>query len=145
MKVKIFRTDKQGTIIVMSDGSRLSFNLQPLEISYQKKNNNKNKAVKIISLDLKNEVVVIKNTGNETINLAGWKLVSLKGNQQFNFPDNTVLKPGQSFKILSGPSALNKPDNIIWTRSNIWNNSGDGALLTDSNGEIIDRLLREED
>lgn len=40
-------------------------------------------AVKVVSKNLETEVVGIKNTGSNAVNISGWKLVSVQGNQMY--------------------------------------------------------------
>jgi competence protein ComEC len=41
------------------------------------------------------------------------KLVSVTGNQTFNFPDDYVLKAGASVNITAGPNATNNPPTCL--------------------------------
>jgi competence protein ComEC len=69
------------------------------------------------------------------------KLVSVTGNQTFNFPDDYVLKAGASVNITAGPNATNNPPTSLeWTKKYIWNNSGDVAKLVDPYGKVINQL-----
>ena len=90
---------------------------------------------------MKTDVVTIKNSGSTDVKMKGWKLVSVTGNQTFNFPDNFVLKAGASVNITAGPKAVdNPPKSLKWTGSYIWNNSGDAAKLVDPYGKVIHQL-----
>lgn len=131
-KVEYFRTDLQGNIIATSDGTEISFNQQPIAV--QRKTN---VLVEIQSIDLKNEVVVLVNSGSSRVDLTDWKLVSLNGNQVFNIPSGTTLKPGKTIKIVSGSKGQEGPDTLLWTKDNIWNNNGDPGALYDSQGNLV--------
>lgn len=96
--------------------------------------------VRIASVDLKGEVVVISNDGAADVDISGWKLVSEVGNQSFVFPPGTTLPAGGTLKIVSGPSAQPAPGVLVWTKNYIWNNDGDPALLYDSSGRLISRI-----
>ena len=61
-------------------------------------------SIVILSKDLQGEIVGIKNTGDEAVNLEGWQLISTEGNQVFTFP-NMDLEAGKTIYITSGPSA----------------------------------------
>jgi competence protein ComEC len=90
---------------------------------------------------LKTDVVTIKNTGSSDVKMKGWKLISVTGNQTFNFPDNYVLKAGASVNINAGPNAThNPPTSLEWIEKYIWNNSGDAAKLIDPYGKVINQL-----
>jgi len=51
--------------------------------------------VVIISKDLKEEIVVIKNNDAVDIDMSGWSLVSVKGDQVFTFPEGFRLGKGK--------------------------------------------------
>jgi hypothetical protein len=92
----------------------------------------------ILSKDLVGEKVVIKNTGSSDVNMTGWKILSVQGNQVFYFPTNFILKHGETVTIMSGKNAYNAPPKVLkWTTSNIWNNDGDEARLIDPNGKVV--------
>ena len=55
--------------------------------------------VSITKIDLAAEVVTIKNTGSKEVDLSGWKLVSVQGNQSYDFPADTIIQPGLSLKF----------------------------------------------
>ena len=95
--------------------------------------------VLILTVDLEGEAVVLVNEGTEPVDLSGWVLVSVVGNQRFTFPARTMLEPGARLVVRSGPSASPGPGVLVWTRSNIWNNDGDPAELRDPSGQLVAR------
>ncbi|HZG70379.1 MAG TPA: S-layer homology domain-containing protein [Chondromyces sp.] len=96
---------------------------------------------RIVSKNLSTEVVAIKNNGNTSIDMSGWYLVSVEGNQRFDFPDGYILKAGATVYITSGPNAKHQPPAYLkWTTANIWNNSGDMARLYNGNGVKVSEL-----
>ena len=95
--------------------------------------------VKIISKDLDGEIVGIKNTGTTSVNLSGWKLVSVQGNQTYTF-DNITIGAGKTIYITSGPDAKNTPPYYRWTTGYIWSNSGDKAELYNANGVKVSEM-----
>ena len=83
-----------------------------------------NYPIDIVAIDKSAETVTLRNvTTSDTINLSGWTMCSILGNQQH--PISGSLAPGEQ-RIFSGPS------------SPIWNNSqrDDGALYTPS-GQLV--------
>ncbi len=133
--ITVLRTDELGTIKCFSDGEKIWFNklsekMVPGEAIGISK-------VEILKVDLKAEIVTIKNTGEIPVDLSGWNLFSLKGEQNFFFPVGTELEPGEIIKIVSGKKAQSGPGIIIWTRKYIWNNNGDPAKLYDQNGKLV--------
>lgn len=131
--VKIYRTDLQGTIIARSDGQQILFNQDPVN-----QNITGNHGIIIESVDLVKEMVIIRNNSNETVYLSRWRLVSVVGNQEFIFPQGTLIRPGERLKIVSGSAASNIDENtMLWTKSYIWNNDGDPAELYDDKNNLI--------
>lgn len=96
-------------------------------------------SVKIVSKDLAGEIVGIKNTGTASVNLSGWKLVSVEGNQTYTF-GNITIGAGKTIYITSGPNAKNTPPYYKWTGANIWLNSGDAAELYNAQGVKVSEM-----
>ncbi len=91
----------------------------------------------LLTVDLEKELVVIKNVSDKTIDLTGYVLVSVKGNQQFTFPA-IALKPGETVTVTSGKNAQSDPPRyLLWTKQNIWNNNGDPAKLLAPDGKLV--------
>ncbi|RKD30865.1 hypothetical protein BET03_13295 [Thermohalobacter berrensis] len=134
--IKVFRTDKQGTIVAITDGDNIKFNANPIGF-----NQKRIKDIVIQSIDLKNEIVLIKNKSKADVDLSGWKLISVKGDQIFNFPKGFMLKGNSTIKIVSGSYNKNlvkdNKDVLIWTKDYIWNNKGDKGKLIDKYGRVI--------
>lgn len=95
--------------------------------------------VTIAGVDLRAEVVVIENRGNAAVDLSGWVLLSERGNQRFAFPAGTGLAAGSTLRVVSGPRATTSPGRLLWTRSYIWNNDGDLAILLTAAGVQVSR------
>jgi competence protein ComEC len=152
----IFSTAQSGTILVKTNGKTYDVLASPWEYAEKTNEGNQNNKpeptptptptpametgnLKITALDFEKEIAFIKNMGTNDVKMTGWKLVSVNGNQTFNFPDGFVLKAGQTVLITSGPNAVEKlPSKLLWTVKNIWNNSGDSAKLYDPFGKVID-------
>ena len=80
----------------------------------------------IVTVDKRDEYVDIKNVGNSDVDLAGWNLVSEKGNQ--DCPLSGILGAGQTLRIWS----MNSQGGGYYCGYNspIWNNSDpDPAVL----------------
>jgi hypothetical protein len=88
---------------------------------------------------LDNEYVVLVNTGKVQVDLSGWKLVSSVGGQTYALPAGTSLKPGTSISIVSGVGGKKGTGTLFWTGSNVWNNSGDPALLYNAAGAMVSK------
>lgn len=139
----IYSTAEEGTIVVKTDGATYKINqsqwtgigaTSSITPPTPKVGN-----VELISKDVDEEVVVVKNSSKEVANLQGWQLVSVEGNQVFDFP-NIELAPGASLSITSGSNARTGNDEIQWTKRQIWLNTGDAAQLLNAKGEIVSEL-----
>jgi competence protein ComEC len=87
----------------------------------------------ITALDKSGEVVTLSAAGD----LTGWQIVSLMGNQTFNFPAGFVA--ARIVRVKSGtPVFSNTASDLWWTAANIWLNSGDDdAALVDCEGATV--------
>jgi hypothetical protein len=91
-----------------------------------------------LEVDERAETARITNTGSAPVELTEWKLVSVRGNQVFDqFPQDFVLKPGESVTVTSGPTAKQGTAFLRWTTQNIWSNSGDPGQLINGDGQIV--------
>ena len=132
--IDILRTDLQGTIIIKSNGKVLDFNNKEIDTN---NNSSVNKPDVVIShVDKIGEIVTIKNNSKDEINLEGWKLLSVTGNQEYIFP-RYILKGGGVVTVTSG----DKSGDLNWGSNNIWNNTkSDPAVLYDESGKEIFRF-----
>lgn len=144
VKSKIYGTAEAGTIVFTTDG--VSYNTTAAEwtgigatSSVIPKPTTKKTTVELMSKDLVNEVVVLQNTGSEPVSLQGWQLISVEGNQVFNFP-NITLQPNGKLSITSGADAKDGKGKLKWTSKQIWSNSGDAAKLINAKGEVVSEL-----
>ncbi|WP_421381724.1 cell wall-binding repeat-containing protein [Bacillus salacetis] len=140
--VTLYSTYESGDIVVKTDGDSYTINASPFTGGGEAPAASTGK-LDIMALDLSAEIVTIKNIDSKDIPMAGWKLVSVEGNQTFDFPSDFVLKKGQSVNVAAGRSAVhNPPAQLLWTNGYIWNNSGDAAVLYDPQGVKIDELAK---
>jgi len=94
--------------------------------------------VEIVALDKRAEYVTIENVGKTSIDISGWIVISVKGQQRFTFPDGYVLEAGQQCKLTSGD--LKGTADFTMANTTIWNNSSsDPAELYNNSGDLIDR------
>ena len=128
--VTIYRTDLDGTVVFTSDGTNISvdkdntFDNSPVTTSGD---------VVISNVNKENELVTIKNNGAVDVDMTGWVLVSVTGNQRYTFP-SYILEAGDTVTVASGDA----DGNLKWTSENVWNNSdSDPAQLYDSAGKLI--------
>ena len=91
-----------------------------------------------LAVDEQAETARITNTSAQPIDLGGWKLVSVRGNQVFDqFPAGLIINPGDSLTVTSGPTAQQGSGFLRWTEQNIWSNGGDPGQLFDRDGNIV--------
>jgi len=96
----------------------------------------------VASLDLIAEVVTVTNQGSTSRDISRWVLFSDIGDQTYTFPRGTVVPAGGSIRVVSGSRATAGPGQLVWTRSYMWSNSGDLAVLRNNAGNVICRLWR---
>lgn len=135
---KIYATAEAGTVIVSTDG--VNYDVQSKEWSGANISTPPNAtSVEIVSKDLIEEIVGIKNNGSEAVSLKDWQLISIEGNQVFKFP-NVILQPGKIIYVTSGTNARDGQNYLKWTKKQIWLNDGDAAQLKNAKGELVSEL-----
>lgn len=132
----IYRTDKDGTVVFKSDGTNIAVNKSPNSTTSTGNTGTGTTTktnVVISSVDKVAEIVTIENKSSNDVNLSGWVLVSVTGNQRYTFPTYT-LKASAKVTVASG----GKSGDLIWSKSNMWNNStSDPAQLYDAQNNLI--------
>lgn len=154
--IDILRTDELGTIIFTSDGNNINYKagksnlvveiplaldvaVVPQPVKEEPIREEEPAIVEISKLDKKGELVTITNLSNKEIDMKGWKLVSVTGNQSFVFPQHT-LKGGTSITV-GGYDSLNISDFDWEEGKGIWSNSqSDPAELYDNTGNLVSRF-----
>ena len=139
---EIYATAEAGTIVVTTDGVTYEINAPQWTGIGATSSVAKSKPtgrIELVSKDVQAEIVAIKNNSNEAVNLEGWQLVSVEGNQVFKFP-NITLKAGQTIYVTRGPDAKASSNSLEWTKKQIWLNSGDVAELQNAKGEVVSEL-----
>lgn len=135
----IYNTAESGSIVFSTDGKLLFVNNRPWLYANQQKKDHK-KSIVITDLDVKEEMVTLENKSAETIDMSYWKLVSKKGYQTFDFPENYKLEPGETIYIASGAQKQHFKKYIHWLSDHLWNNNGDKAQLYDDQGDLVDEF-----
>lgn len=141
---EIYSTAEAGTIVITTDGVTYDIDAQQwtgigATSSIPLPAPTKSGKVELISKDVHEEIVVIQNNSNQDVNLEGWELISVEGNQVFNFPDIN-LAPGKKLSITSGPNAKTGAAKLEWSKRQIWLNGGDAAQLVNAKGEVVSEL-----
>lgn len=93
----------------------------------------------VLTVDKRQELVTVNNTSNEYINLDGWKLVSVRGNQTYTF--DSVQIPAKGVLYISSSDKTSKPSAdsvLVWEVDNVWNNNEpDPGELYNENNELV--------
>lgn len=85
------------------------------------------------------EYIQISNFGPSPQVMTGWKILSVVGPQEYQFPDGYVLANGAQVRVHSGPGAINNPPtDLLWTLAYVWRDAGDEARLYDAQGRLLD-------
>lgn len=101
--------------------------------------------------DIEGKFIQIRNGSTETVSLAGWKLRSRQKQREYVFPTSAKLRPGAAYCVKTpdqsasvarkkgsgGFSTANNTMEDVWTTSDVWDASGDEALLIHPDGETM--------
>lgn len=137
----IYSTAEAGTIVVKTDGVTFEVDAKMWTGSGATSSvpHQPSGKVELLSKDVHSEVVAIQNNSAQDVSLAGWQLISVEGEQMYNFP-NITLKAGKTIYVTSGPDAKAGTSYLEWTKKQIWLNTGDPAQLKNAKGEIVSEL-----
>lgn len=99
------------------------------------------------------EVITIRNAGDEPVDLSGWRLAT-PPRYEFAFPQGCLLPPGARLKVHSGPGSsihrrllANDPvcrpnGDLLWSLHHIWcDQNGDTAYLYDAQGNLVNKYV----
>jgi beta-lactamase superfamily II metal-dependent hydrolase len=139
VKSQVYSTAEVENIVIKTDGEDYSVSTEGQTKEIETTSTTVKSGVVISSKELREEIIGITNTGNTTVNLNEWQLVSVIGNQVFKFP-NINLASGKTIFITSGPNAREGNGYVKWTNGQIWRNDGDAAKLINDKGEIISEV-----
>ena len=165
---KVYRTDKDGTITVTTDGSTYTATTQKTEPTDGSKSASSGSAVYsstsstttqkteptesmtsssagsvvyVSDLSLKDEWVKITNKGSSYVSLAGWKVEDKGGKHIYTFP-SYKLNSGSTVTLYTG-KGKDTATELYWQLNDpVWNNNGDTAYLLDSSGKLVSELER---
>ena len=94
--------------------------------------------VQIVAVDKRAEYVDLVNYGDQPQDLAGWRLVSERGNQECRLEG--VLNAGATLRVWAMAEDRDRGGYNCGFGTNIWNNSkSDPAALYDAAGQLVDR------
>lgn len=86
------------------------------------------------------EYVEFTNVAGETVDLTGWQLVSVQGNQRYRFPTRATTVAGKTCRVYTNQD---DPEfcGFNWRSSAaIWRNAGDKAELRNAAGLLVDHF-----
>jgi micrococcal nuclease len=93
----------------------------------------------IVDVNKSDEYVDIRNASTSTVDLAGWRLLSERGNQDCAL--GGAIEPGQTLRIWALSEDAGQGGFNCGFGSNIWNNSeSDPAILFDPGGVAVSRF-----
>lgn len=161
----VYRTDYDGTITITTDGSEYTLIAEKTgtgdtDTTYKSTAENTTSTstpddaaiipvqtstsygdVYISNLDLKNEFVIIKNSGSSTVDLTGWEIKDEDNKHTYVFP-YFQLEAGATVTLYTS-KGFDSETELYWGSDNpFWNNEGDIASLYDSNANLVDSLRR---
>lgn len=84
------------------------------------------------------EYIAFRNVAAAPVNLTGWTIVSVKGDQRYRFPTNFTMAPGQTCRVYTDEL---HPEHcgLSWQNGQgIWSNQGDKAEIRDAAQTLVD-------
>lgn len=132
----IYSTAEVGNIVVKTDGRDYTVETDSI---LKDEESVADTPLYISKKDVHEEIVGITNQGEEAVNLAGWQLLSVAGNQVYNFP-NMSIDAGETIYITSGPDAKEDASHLKWTTRQMWRNEGDAAQLLNEKGVVMSEV-----
>lgn len=145
---KIYSTAVSGDVIVTTDSKTYSVaafpwngggTVTPTPTPEPKPEPQPVAKIDLVTVNRETEVVTIKNIGSANTDMTGWKVVSVEGNQTYEFPNGYILKAGATVYVTSGRDAKDQPPTYLkWSSAYIWNNDGDTARLLNSDGGLVE-------
>ena len=87
--------------------------------------------------------MLISNVGDAPADVSYWHVFGSKdaagGKDDFVFPGNFILEPGQIVTLHSGDDGIDNPaTDFYWIGEPVWNNQGETVFLEDRDGNLID-------
>ena len=100
-------------------------------------------SLSISRADRKNQRITIRNQGEDTADLSGSLLYSLRRDEVFRFPDGTSLEPGGELTVACLDA--DEPGDLTWEQESVWQKKRDDALLFDENLNLLDLSPADSD
>lgn len=90
---------------------------------------------------LGDELVVIENTSERTIDLSGWTLRDDSTANRYLFPADATLDAGAELTISVGCGTDDDRTRYWCSDRPVWSNGGDSVLLLDASGNVVDLFV----
>jgi hypothetical protein len=85
------------------------------------------------------EYIEITNIGDAPGNISGYRINADDKKQDFTFPDDTILSPGQCYRVYTNYLDLSTGGFTFGYKRAIWNNkAADTGRIYDANGKLVD-------
>jgi micrococcal nuclease len=81
------------------------------------------------------EVLELRNTGRQAVNIGGWEISGSIGDQVCTVPAGVSLRAGQRYQIVSGRSEVSE-NGFKCSGAFLWNNTGETIYLRSQNRQI---------
>jgi beta-lactamase superfamily II metal-dependent hydrolase len=163
-EVTVYRTDRDGTILINSDGSSYSIKTAQGTGGVFTQTPSIRQNISLIAtpvithaatlpvricatqfnapgddrVNLNGEYIVLANQGDDPVLLAGWTLSDKSGSALYTFPA-FILLPDASVTVYTGAGSINDTALFMEKTVPVWGNNGDEAVLKDAQGSVIDR------
>lgn len=86
--------------------------------------------------NLNGEYVTFENTGDQQLNIGGWKLKDSVG-KTYTFPDGVILSPQEKITVLTG-DGTDTDTELYWNSGvPVWNNGGDTVIVETDGGVTV--------
>ncbi len=98
--------------------------------------------VTFVSISKDEQSAVLRNDGDEDIDIAHWFIVSSRGGELFMFPEGAVIGAGE--EIIVGCADYKGEPDYKWGDAKVWNKKKDDAgILIDRHGNVVDEMESE--
>ncbi|WP_266080585.1 lamin tail domain-containing protein [Haladaptatus caseinilyticus] len=89
--------------------------------------------------NLNDEYIVLKNSGNDALDVSGWSVADDAGHS-YLVPSRVSLEPGETVTLYTG-NGSDSTSELYWgSDSAVWNNGGDTIIVRDADG---DEMIRQ--
>ncbi len=93
----------------------------------------------VINPEEPDEFVEFTNVSEDEVSLIGWQIISVRGDQRYDFPTGFTMPPLQTCRVYTD-QIHEEHCGLSWGSSGqaLWRNTGDKAEVRDASGALID-------